>query len=116
MKTSTARTACLIAAVLALSSSAMGASATLYVKGTFAANERVGNACLVAPGLGGRQPSAAALGPDGNLYVGFISSGDIVRLPVTTVAPAPACAQPQVTTTGKSIKGGRVNGMAFVGS
>ena len=28
-------------------------------------------------GLDGNQPTAAALGPDGNLYVGFLKSGDI---------------------------------------
>ena len=85
------------------------------VRLSFAANEQVSNACFVAPSLNGRRPSAVALGPDGNLYVGFLTSGDIVRLPVSTMAAAPGCQVPPVVTIGKSIKGGRVNGLAFVG-
>jgi hypothetical protein len=85
------------------------------VRLSFAANELVSNPCFVAPSLNGRRPSAAALGPDGNLYVGFLTSGDIVRLPVSNMLPPPACQAPPVVTIGKSIKGGRVNGMAFVG-
>jgi hypothetical protein len=85
------------------------------VRLSFAANEQVSNACFVAPSLSGRRPSAAALGPDGNLYVGFLTSGDIVRLPVSTILAPPGCQVPPVVTIGKSIKGGRVNGLAFVG-
>lgn len=83
---------------------------------TFAANEQVGSPCQIAPSLGGRRPSAVALGPDGNLYVGFLTSGDILRLAVATTAAPPACQMPVATTIGKSIFGGRVNGLAFVGS
>ena len=86
------------------------------VRLSFAANEQVNNVCYVAPSLAGRRPSAAALGPDGNLYVGFLTSGDIVRLPVATLPPPPACQVSPVLTIGKSINGGRVNGLAFVGA
>lgn len=85
------------------------------VRLNFAANEQLSNQCFMAPSLSGRRPSAAALGPDGNLYVGFLTSGDIVRLPVATMQAPPACQAPPVVTIGKSIKGGRVNGLAFVG-
>lgn len=82
---------------------------------TFAANEQVGSPCMIAPALGGRRPSAVALGPDGNLYVGFLTSGDIVRLSVATTPAPPACQIPLAATIGKSINGGKVNGLAFVG-
>ncbi len=85
------------------------------VRLSFAANEQVSHACFIAPSLGGRRPSAVALGPDGNLYVGFLTSGDIVRLEVASLAPPPACQVPPVVTIGKSLNGGRVNGIAFVG-
>jgi hypothetical protein len=86
------------------------------VRLTFVTGEQVSNPCFLAPSLGGRRPSALALGPDGNLYAGFLTSGDIVRLPVASLPPPPACAVPAIVTIGKSIKGGRVNGLAFVGS
>jgi hypothetical protein len=87
------------------------------VRLSFAPNEQVSNACFLARSLGGRRPSAVALGPDGNVYVGFLTSGDIVKLPISALAPAPACpAPPAVITIGKSVKGGRVNGLSFVGS
>jgi hypothetical protein len=85
------------------------------VRLSFAANEHVSNTCFVAPSFNGRRPSAVALGPDGNLYVGFLTTGDIVRLPVSTMLAPPGCQVPPVVTIGKSIKGGRVNGLAFVG-
>lgn len=42
----------------------------------------VGPAAYIATtaGLDGNQPTAAALGPDGNLYVGFLKSGDVKRI------------------------------------
>ena len=85
------------------------------VRLSFAPNEMVSNPCQVAPSFGGRRPSAVALGPDGNLYAGFLTSGDIVRLAISRVAAPPACQVPPVETIGKSIKGGRVNGLAFIG-
>ena len=88
------------------------------VRLSFTDNEQVSNACFVARSLGGRRPSAVALGADGNLYAGFLTSGDIVKLPVGALTPAPGCPlpAPAVITIGKSLKGGRVNGLAFVGN
>ena len=42
----------------------------------------VGPAAYIATtaGLDGNQPTAVALGPDGNLYVGFLKSGDIKKI------------------------------------
>ena len=66
----------------------------------------------IAPtsGLGGRAPSAVALGPDGNLYVGFQKSGDLVRI----LNPgAPQGTPLTVQTFGKTFKGGPTAGLAF---
>ena len=93
-----------------------GSKGVGIVRLSFAPNELVSNACFVAPSFNGRRPSAVALGPDGNLYVGFLTTGDIVRLPVAAMLAPPGCQVPPVVTIGKSIKGGRVNGLAFVGS
>jgi hypothetical protein len=86
------------------------------VRLSFAPNEQLSNACFIAPSLGGRRPSAVALGPDGNLYAGFLTSGDIVKLSVGALTPPPGCPLPvPAITIGKSVKGGRVNGLTFVG-
>ena len=61
-------------------------------------------------GLDGPRPSAVALGPDGQLYVGFESTGDIRRI------INPAGATQTVQTIGKSSKGNRVFGLVFVGN
>lgn len=92
-----------------------GSKGVGIVRLSFAPNEQVSNACYVAPSFNRRRPSALALGPDGNLYVGFFTAGDIVRLPVSTMLAPPGCQVPPAVTIGKSIKGGRVNGLAFVG-
>jgi hypothetical protein len=72
---------------------------------------------LLAPnaGLAGNQPSAIALGPDGNLYVGFLKNGDIVR--TTNVNPSPfSTNQTQVVQKiGTSPNGRAVRSLAFVG-
>lgn len=67
---------------------------------------------LLAPtaGLAGNRPTSVALGPDGQLYVGFLNTGDIRRI------NNPAGASQTVQTIGKSTKGGRVLGLVFVGS
>jgi hypothetical protein len=62
-------------------------------------------------GLGGRNPTASAVGPDGKLYVGFLGSGDIVRIPNPDVGNLQ-----NVESVGKSIKGTRVFSLAFVGA
>lgn len=63
-------------------------------------------------GLGGVRPDATALGPDGNLYVGFLNTGDIKR--VTNPSGDPSIQT--VQTIGKSSAGKRVFGLAFVGN
>jgi len=69
---------------------------------------------ILAPtgGLAGLRPNAVALGPDGNLYVGSQNTGDIKEV----TAPAGPIAQQTVRTIGKTSRGGRVFGMAFVGN
>lgn len=68
----------------------------------------------IAPnaGLGGLRPDATALGPDGNLYVGSLNTGDIKR--VTNPAGDPSTQI--VQTIGKSSHGKRVFSLAFVGN
>jgi hypothetical protein len=72
---------------------------------------------LLAPnaGLAGNQPTAIALGPDGNLYVGFLKNGDIVR--ITNVNPSPfSTNQTQVVQKIGSTPNGRtVRSLIFVG-
>lgn len=69
---------------------------------------------IIAPtaGLGGLRPDATALGPDGNLYVGSLNTGDIKR--VTNPAGDPSTQI--VQTIGKSVQGKRVFGLTFVGN
>lgn len=70
------------------------------------------NPSLLAPsaGLDGPRPNAVALGPDGHLYVGFDATGDIRRI------NNPTGTTQTVQTIGKSSKGNRVFGVAFVGN
>ncbi len=70
----------------------------------------------VAPnaGLGGNQPTAVVLGPDGDLYVGFLKNGDIIRI---TNPQLPASGSTQVAQKiGTTPNGRPVRGLAFVGS
>lgn len=62
-------------------------------------------------GLGGPRPTASTVGPDGKLYVGFLGSGDIKRVPSPDVG-----FNQNVEAVGKSIKGSRVYALAFVGN
>ncbi len=66
-------------------------------------------------GLGGNQPVAIALGPDGNLYVGFQKSGNIVRI----INPNPDPFNPNqaqtVQSVGTSPNGRPTRSLAFVG-
>lgn len=73
--------------------------------------QTLGNAVLLAPtaGLGGIRPTTVALGPDGNLYVGFIKTGDIKRI------TNPSGTSQTVETFGKTSDGRGVSGITFVG-
>jgi len=62
-------------------------------------------------GLDGNQPTAAALGPDGNLYVAFLKSGNIKRI----VNPAVGTTQ-VVQSVGSTPNGHPGRSLAFVGS
>ena len=62
-------------------------------------------------GLDGSQPTAAALGPDGNLYVGFLKSGDIKRI----INPGTGTTQ-VVQKIGGTPSGHAARAFAFVGN
>jgi hypothetical protein len=62
-------------------------------------------------GLDGNQPTAAALGPDGNLYVGFLKSGNVKRI----LNPGSGTAQ-VVQSVGNTPQGHPARGFAFVGN
>lgn len=49
--------------------------------------------------LPGRTPNSASLGPDGNLYIGFKQSGNLVRITAPQTQPLPACSNIQVIGT-----------------
>lgn len=70
---------------------------------------------LLAPnaGLAGNQPTAVALGPDGDLYVGFLKNGDIIRItnPQLPISNSTQVAQKIGTTP----NGRPVRALAFVG-
>lgn len=61
-------------------------------------------------GLDGNQPTAAALGPDGNLYVGFLKSGNIKKI----VNPGSGTTQ-VVQSVGNTPQGHPARAIAFVG-
>jgi hypothetical protein len=63
-------------------------------------------------GLGGNRPTAAALGPDGKLYVIFINNGNVVRI----TNPSGAVGLQVVEQVGKSNSGKRLNSLTFVGN
>jgi len=62
-------------------------------------------------GLDGNQPTAAALGPDGNLYVGFLKSGNVKRI----VNPGSGTTQ-VVQGVGNTPQGHPARAFAFVGN
>ena len=61
-------------------------------------------------GLAGDNPTALALGPDGNLYVGFLKNGNVKRI----VGPATGTTQ-AVQSVGGTPNGRASRAMAFVG-
>jgi hypothetical protein len=62
-------------------------------------------------GLGGDQPTAAAIGPDGNLYVAFLKNGNIKRI----VGPASGTTQ-VVQSVGVTPNGHPGRSLAFAGT
>jgi hypothetical protein len=62
-------------------------------------------------GLDGNQPTAAALGPDGNLYVGFLKNGNIKRI----MSPESGTTQ-TVQSVGNTPQGHPARAIAFVGN
>jgi hypothetical protein len=62
-------------------------------------------------GLDGSQPTAAAVGPDGNLYVGFLKSGDVKRI----INPGQGTTQ-VVQKIGSTPSGHAARAFAFVGN
>lgn len=73
----------------------------------------VGGAELLAPGkgLGGNRAAATALGSDGTLYVSFLKSPDIKRVP----SASSAVSTQTVQAFGKSRDGRGVRSLAFAG-
>jgi hypothetical protein len=68
-------------------------------------------------GLQGNQTTSIALGPDGNLYVGFLKNGNIVRIVNPLVDPANDPNKTQVVqSVGTSPNGRPVRSLAFVGN
>lgn len=76
--------------------------------------QAITEAIIIAPtaGIGGNRPTATALGPDGILYVGFLKSGNIVRI----TNPSETTALQQVQQFGKTSDGKGISGLAFAGS
>jgi hypothetical protein len=66
-------------------------------------------------GLGGNQPVAIALGPDGNLYVGFQKSGNIVRVTNPNALFGDPSAPQVVSSVGTSPNGRPTRSLAFIG-
>lgn len=64
-------------------------------------------------GLAGNNPTSVALGPDGNLYVGFLKNDSVVRIVHPTLSPSDPTQI--VQSVGKSPNGNHILSMAFVG-
>jgi hypothetical protein len=62
-------------------------------------------------GLDGNQPTAVAVGPDGNLYVGFLKNGNVKRV----VGPGAGTTQ-TVQSVGNTPQGHSARAFAFIGS
>jgi hypothetical protein len=71
---------------------------------------------LLAPrfGLAGNQPTSIALGPDGNLYVGFLKNGNVVRITNPTLDPSSPTQI--VQSVGTSPNGRPIRALAVVGA
>lgn len=67
-------------------------------------------------GLAGNLPTSIALGPDGNLYVGFLKNDSVVRIVNPQVNPSNDPNKTQVVqSVGKSPNGNHVLALTFVG-
>lgn len=62
-------------------------------------NGGVGRNGVAGCALPGNVPDSAVLGPDGNLYIGFKASGNIVRINAPETQPVPPCSNMQVIGT-----------------
>jgi hypothetical protein len=65
-------------------------------------------------GLQGNQPNSIALGPDGDLYVGFLKNGNVVRIKNPTAGNTDP--SQIVQSVGTSPNGRPVRSMTFIGS
>ncbi|HEY2360331.1 MAG TPA: fibronectin type III domain-containing protein [Candidatus Angelobacter sp.] len=75
-------------------------------------NQLAGRQALPGCGIAGNVPNSAVLGPDGNLYIGFKASGDILRVIAAQTEPLP-CANVQVI--GSTPDGRKNFGLGFIG-
>jgi hypothetical protein len=75
-------------------------------------NQLAGRQALPGCGIAGNVPNSAVLGPDGNLYIGFKASGDILRVAAPQTEPLP-CANVQVI--GSTPDGRKNFGLGFIG-
>jgi hypothetical protein len=66
-------------------------------------------------GLGGDQPTATALGPDGKLYVGFLKNGNIKRITNPSIEN-PTSQMQRVESVGSTPNGRSMRAMAFLGA
>jgi hypothetical protein len=73
-------------------------------------------AALLVPkfNLAGNQPTSVVLGPDGNVYVGFLKNGSIVRILNPTLDPSDP--RQIVQSVGSAPNGRPVRSLAFVGA
>ena len=80
----------------------------------------VSPSALLVPnaGLPGNQPTSIALGPDGNLYVGFLKNGNVVRIVNPTADPNdPVAGKTQIVqAVGTAPNGRPIRSLAFVGA
>jgi len=75
-------------------------------------NQLAGRQALPGCGIAGNVPNSAVLGPDGNLYIGFKASGDILRVIAPQTEPLP-CDNVQVI--GSTPDGRKDFGLGFIG-
>ena len=67
-------------------------------------NNAIGHNGLPGCGIAGNVPNSAVLGPDGNLYIGFKRSGNILRVNAPQTEPLPCDNVETIGTTADQIK------------